>query len=101
TRLRTDNSRTYYFTLARCDDFYVTVRVAFSLRAVIVIIGPARHANLQAARTRLFFCKANMRELRLCVGHPRDGVVVHTHRKAKQRISDHQTGMIIRSMCEL
>src|ERR1019366_3047677 len=46
----TDDAGAYDLTLAAGDDFNVAVRLALSLGAIVVVIGPAQNTNLELAR---------------------------------------------------
>ncbi len=88
--------------LRRRDHLDVAVGGALGHGAVVVVIGPAHDAQLLVAlRARLRLGEAGLRQLRLGIGHPRNGVHVHLHRQAEQRVPDHQAGMIVGGVGEL
>src|SRR3972149_5719660 len=99
--LGADNRRTDYFAILLRYDLDVAVGLALGLGAIVVMIGPAQNTDLDAALARLGLGQPALRQFRLGIGHPRNDVVVHAHRKTEQRIPDHQTGVIIGGMGEL
>ena len=82
-RLGTDNRDTHYFTFCRSDDFYMTARSAFCLRAVIVVIRPTRYPNLDALLARPRLGKPDLRKLWIGKSDPRDAIIVNAHRQAE------------------
>ena len=63
---------------------------ALGLGAVVVMVGPAQHADGAVALARLHIGQADMGELRIGEGHARDLVDVHLDRQAEQQMADQQ-----------
>ena len=70
--MRAHNGGAENAAILRGDDLDVAVRLALGLRAVVLVIGPAQHADRLVALARLRFGQADMRKFRVGERHPRD-----------------------------
>ena len=70
----------------------MTSRVAFGMRAVIIVVGPARYADFHTSCLR--FGEAGLGEFRFRISCAGDGAAVEAYWHAEQRIADDKTGLI-------
>src|SRR6185295_390443 len=75
TCLCADNCNTHYLTFFRRDDFYVAARFTLCLRAIIVVIGPARHTNPDPSLARPRFRKPGLGKLGIGKSDPRNEII--------------------------
>ncbi len=54
-----------------------------------------------ALRARLVLGQADLGQFRIGIGHGRNGVAVGIDRRAKQRVADHEPGLMIGDMGEI
>src|SRR3954464_6649871 len=83
------------------NDLDVALGRALSLGAVVFVVRPAQHADFLVALAGLRFGQADMRKLRIGEGDVRDQSVVHAGAQAKQRIPDHDPGVLVRRVGEM
>src|SRR3954467_8048614 len=79
----------------------MTASFALGLRAVVLMVGPAQHADRLLAFPRLRLGKTDMRKLGLGERDPWNEIIVGFGAQAKQRVSDHDARMVVRCMGEL
>ena len=74
---------------------------ALGLGAVILVVGPAQDLDIVPPAAGLRFGQADMRQFRIGKGDPRNRVRLDLAGEAKQRIPDHEPGMIVGAVGEL
>src|SRR5713101_7941951 len=93
--------RTVGFADARGGDAVgVTNGHPFGLGTVILAIWPAHHANSISLILCLLVRQSHMGKFRIRKGDPWNCIVPHFDRQTKQRMPDHQSGMVIGHMGE-
>src|SRR5437762_10148284 len=96
--MRADDSGAEDAAVLGCHHLDMSVSLAFGLRTIVLVIGPAQYADRLVALACLRFGEARMRKLGIGECHPWDCVMTRLGRQAKQRVPDDDAGMIVRHM---
>src|SRR5208282_2170620 len=77
------------------DDLDVAIGRMLYLGAVVLAIGPAQDADDTALHPGLLLEKADLGQFGIGINYRGYGTMVDPERHAKQRVADHQTGVVI------